>query len=313
MLKFVSPLIVVEDMARSRQFYEQLLGQKVKFDFGVDVAFEGDFTIHLKSHFQSLLGEASRYPITSKAHNGELYFDADEIESIYQRLQAAGVEFIEEIQEQPWGQRAMRLYDPDGHILEIGEPMDMSVRRFYGQGWSIERIAQKTGMPHRTRRNPMTHSESPEHNPALNTLEVLVGEWEMALSNASFLPDPSDTVIGQVSIEWAENGAFLVMYMGTHPKTMPDAIWLIGRDETQPNYSVLYYDARKVSRVYEMSFLDGVWKMWRNAPGFSQRYDGKVSADGDTISADWEISEDGQMWEHDFSITYTRRNETSHS
>ena len=147
MLKFVSPLIVVEDMARSRQFYEQLLGQKVKFDFGVDVAFEGDFTIHLKSHFQSLLGDATRYPITPKAHNGELYFDTDEIELIYQRLQAAGAEFIEGIQEQPWGQRAMRLYDPDGHIIEIGEPMEMSVRRFYGQGWSIEHIAEKTGMP----------------------------------------------------------------------------------------------------------------------------------------------------------------------
>jgi catechol 2,3-dioxygenase-like lactoylglutathione lyase family enzyme len=147
MLKFVSPLIVVEDMARSRQFYEQLLEQKVKFDFGVDVAFEGDFTIHLKSHFQSLLGDATKYPITSKAHNGELYFDADDIESTYQRLQAAGVEFIEGIREQPWGQRAMRLYDPDGHIIEIGEPMDITVRRFYRQGWSIERIAEKTSIP----------------------------------------------------------------------------------------------------------------------------------------------------------------------
>src|SRR5512147_2544738 len=120
MLQFVSPLIVVEDMARSQQFYEQLLGQKVKFDFGVDVCFEGDFTIHLKSHFQSLLGEASRYPITLKTHNGELYFDATNIEAVYQRLQAAGVEFIEGIREQPWGQRAMRVYDPDGHIIEIG-------------------------------------------------------------------------------------------------------------------------------------------------------------------------------------------------
>ncbi len=148
MLKFVSPLIVVEDMARSRQFYEQLLCQKVKFDFGVDVAFEGDFTIHLKSHFQSLLGDAAKYPITAKAHNGELYFEVDDIESLYQRLQAVGVEFIEGIQEQPWGQRAMRLYDPDGHIIEIGEPMDITVRRFHQQGWSIEHIAEKTGMPH---------------------------------------------------------------------------------------------------------------------------------------------------------------------
>ena len=157
----------------------------------------------------------------------------------------------------------------------------------------------------------MKQSESHEHNPALNPLEVLAGEWDMALSNASFLPNPSDTVIGQVSIEWTENGAFLVMYMGSNPKTTPDAIWLIGRDEVTPNYTVLYYDARKVSRVYEMSFAEGVWKMWRNAPGFSQRYEGKMSADGNAIRADWEKSVDGKQWEHDFSITYTRRNEAS--
>jgi quercetin dioxygenase-like cupin family protein len=42
----------------------------------------------------------------------------------------------------------MRLYDPDGHVIEIGEPMDITVRRFHQQGWSVERIAEKTGMPH---------------------------------------------------------------------------------------------------------------------------------------------------------------------
>ena len=38
-----------------------------------------------------------------------VYFDSDEIESTYQRLQAAGVEFIEGIQEQPWGRFAPPL------------------------------------------------------------------------------------------------------------------------------------------------------------------------------------------------------------
>ena len=147
MLKFSGSLYVVDDIAISRQFYEALLGQKVQIDFGVNVSFEGNFAIHLKSHFQSLLSDVSQYPVMKKAHNGELYFETDEIEAIHQRLQEAGIEFIHNIREQPWGQRVMRMYDPDGHIVEIGEIMEAVVWRFYQLGWSMGRIQEKTGMP----------------------------------------------------------------------------------------------------------------------------------------------------------------------
>ena len=128
----------------------------------------------------------------------------------------------------------------------------------------------------------------------------------MELSNASFLPRPADTVKGLVSFEWALDGAFLVLRMGGKPSGSPEALWLIGRDESTPNYTVLYYDARSVSRVYEMSFSDGAWKMWRTAPGFWQRYEGQLHQDGKTITARWEKSSDGARWEHDFDLTYTK-------
>ena len=149
------------------------------------------------------------------------------------------------------------------------------------------------------------HSQS---NPALTPLEVLSGNWEMELSNASFLPDPSDTVRGPVLIEWVQDGAFLAMRMGDKPPGPPQALWLISRDDSTPNYTVLYYDARSVSRVYEMSFSEWVWKMWREAPGFWQRYESTVSKDGKTITAHWEKSSDGFRWEHDFDVTYTKLN-----
>jgi catechol 2,3-dioxygenase-like lactoylglutathione lyase family enzyme len=148
MLKFVSPLVVVEEMARARHFYEQLLGQTVKFDFGPNVTFQGDFALHLRSHFQSLLGDGSQYPVTEKANWGELYFETDELEPIYRRLSEAGIEFVHPICEQPWGQRVMRFYDPDGHTVEIGETMEAVVWRFHEQGLSIDRISEKSAMPH---------------------------------------------------------------------------------------------------------------------------------------------------------------------
>jgi catechol 2,3-dioxygenase-like lactoylglutathione lyase family enzyme len=147
MLKFTGPLIVVDDISRSREFYEQVLGQKVKFDFGEDVQFEGGFSIHLWPHFQNLLGGAEKYPVTRKANWGELYFESDELDTVEKRLKAADVEFIHPVREQPWGERVFRVYDPDGHILEIGESLEAAARRFHRDGQSTEWIMEKIGMP----------------------------------------------------------------------------------------------------------------------------------------------------------------------
>lgn len=142
-------------------------------------------------------------------------------------------------------------------------------------------------------------------NPALKALEFLVGDWTMELSNASFLSQPTDKVGSPVSFEWVQDGAFLAMRMGDKSST-PAALWLIHRDESVPGYTVLYYDARWVSRVYAMSFADNTWKIWRESPGFWQRFTGAVSPDRKMISASWEKSPDGTTWEHDFDVTYTK-------
>jgi len=164
-------------------------------------------------------------------------------------------------------------------------------------GRTTHRVARRKGME---KANPH------KYNPALEHLEVLLGNWEVELSHTSFLPGPSDTVTGHVSFEWLLDGAFLLMRMGDKSPGPPNATWLIGRDESTPNFTALYYDSRSVSRIYEMSFVDGVWKMWRESPGFWQRYEGKISNDGNTITARWEKSSDGIKWERDFNITYTR-------
>jgi catechol 2,3-dioxygenase-like lactoylglutathione lyase family enzyme len=146
MLKFILPLIVVEDVAASRRFYEDFLEQKVLHNFGEDVQFEGGFSIHQKAHFQTLLGDEHHYPITLKSNSGELYFETENLEAAQARLKLSGADFIHEVEEQPWGQRVMRLYDLDGHILEIGESMESAILQLHGQGLSMEEIVKKTGM-----------------------------------------------------------------------------------------------------------------------------------------------------------------------
>lgn len=143
-------------------------------------------------------------------------------------------------------------------------------------------------------------------NPALKDLEILVGEWKMEISNASFLDDLSATLQSSGSFEWFEDGDFLVLRQGT--KETAHATWLIGHDQDSPNYTVLYFDDRHFSRVYEMSYKNGVWKIWRNAPNFVQSFEGKLSKDKNTITGAWGKSSDGKKWEHDFDLVYTRVN-----
>jgi hypothetical protein len=135
-------------------------------------------------------------------------------------------------------------------------------------------------------------------NLALKQLEVLIGEWEVEVPQF-----PGQR--GRATFEWHEDAAYLRFHADA-PDPAPSATLIIGRDESSGAYTVLYYDSRGVSRVYQMSFGEGIWKMWRQAPGFWQRFSGTLSDDGSSIRAMWEKSSDGSSWEHDFDLIYSK-------
>lgn len=145
-MKYRCPLIVVNDIQVSRKFYEDVMGQKVKFDFGGDIRFEGDFSIHDKTHYRKLM-ENDSFSISQRSNSFELYFEEDEIENAFSRIKESGVEIIHELREQPWGQRVARFYDPDGHIIEIGESLESVSVRYYKKGMSVGEITAKTSLP----------------------------------------------------------------------------------------------------------------------------------------------------------------------
>ena len=77
----------------------------------------------------------------------EIYFEIEDITTLYNSIKKENIEFLHDIKEQPWGQRCFRIYDPDKHIIEFGEPMSIVIQRFSNQGISIEGIVKKTLMP----------------------------------------------------------------------------------------------------------------------------------------------------------------------
>jgi catechol 2,3-dioxygenase-like lactoylglutathione lyase family enzyme len=146
-MKFICPLIVVNNMEISRNFYEKVLDQKVEYDFGENVSFEGGFAIHLKSHFSDLIS-INRNDIIQNSNNSELYFEDEDLDSFLEKLkEMESVKYVHGLKEQPWGQRVIRFYDPDMHIIEVGEPMESVVKRLLSEGLSVEETSKRTLMP----------------------------------------------------------------------------------------------------------------------------------------------------------------------
>jgi len=142
-MSFVSSVIVVEDIARSRTLYENILHMRVTADFGIyNVGFEGGLSLYRKAFFEELSG----FPADlGKHHNVVLYFEVDDLEQLETEIIQTGFEFIHRIREQPWKQRTFRCYDYDHHVLEIAERMDVVIGRLRQDGNSIEEIAKLTG------------------------------------------------------------------------------------------------------------------------------------------------------------------------
>lgn len=149
------------------------------------------------------------------------------------------------------------------------------------------------------------HSErdAPQPTSSLKQFDSLVGEWDTVGTHPGF---PS-AVHGHSTFKWLVEGALLEWHFGWESHGPPSAISVIGHDDAAQSATMLYSDERGVARIYMMTLEDGVWKMWRDSPGFSQRTIGRITDDGNTITVRGELSRDGANWERDLDVTYTRQ------
>jgi hypothetical protein len=138
-------------------------------------------------------------------------------------------------------------------------------------------------------------------SPDLEGFAALVGDWEVEATHPAL---PGTVVPGQASFEWLAGERFLIYRASAEHPDFPEGISIIG--VTDDRLTMHYFDSRGVFRVYETSLEDGVWRIWRDAPGFSQRMEGPLSDDGNTLEARFEMSEDGSTWTEDLKATYRR-------
>lgn len=151
--------------------------------------------------------------------------------------------------------------------------------------------------------NPRSERSASIPNPLLSVFGVLIGKWNTSGTH----PLVPDTVVhGRVTFEWLDNGAFLLMRSEVDDDRFPNGLSILGSDDALQAFTMLYFDSRSVSRRYEVSFDGQTWKVWRDAPGFSQRFTGTLSNGGNSLIGKWEVSRDDATWQDDLQIYYER-------
>ena len=154
----------------------------------------------------------------------------------------------------------------------------------------------------------MQKNNVPENFPSNNALkafEPIIGVWNTVGTH----PMISDTTLhGRTSFDWHEAGAFIIMHSSIEESGVPTGVAIIGGDEMLGTYSMIYFDERGVSRICHVSMQSNIFRWWRDAPGFHQRYSLTVSEDQQSIVGKGELSKDGSNWEKDLDLDYTKAN-----
>ncbi|MCP4258898.1 MAG: hypothetical protein GY774_15555 [Planctomycetes bacterium] len=147
-IKFHSTAAFVKDIEISKKFYTETLEQMIELDFGKNVILKGGITLWeiIPNHIiPKKLGLDST--VDTKTNRFEFYFETEEIDRVFRKLKETGVELLHSLHEEPWGQRTVRFFDPDRHLIEVGETLETFVKRLYREGMTPEQVSKKTSIP----------------------------------------------------------------------------------------------------------------------------------------------------------------------
>ncbi len=113
-------LIVVNDLENSIDFYRTLFGLQVTLHRDGNVM----MTEGLVLQDASVWKEAIAQELIPYNHTTELYFEEPDLEGFVKKLETykEPVKYVTLLTEYPWGQKVLRIYDPDGNLIEVRTP-----------------------------------------------------------------------------------------------------------------------------------------------------------------------------------------------
>ena len=148
-MKLKNTLLVVRDMAASVTFYRTVLGLQVTADFGANVTMTGDLSLQTLESWKTFIdADGASDGVRFFGNDAELYFETADFDAFAASLSEHGsVRLVHPVKEHRWGQRVVRFYDPDGHIIEVGEALETVAKRFASAGMDAASVAERMDIP----------------------------------------------------------------------------------------------------------------------------------------------------------------------
>lgn len=145
-VQFKNIVLFVLDIETSRKFYEELLEQKIQHDFGSNVSYHGGLSLWQLSEKHILFEQLISKQAVQRNNRVEVYFEVDDIKMFYTKLEVADARFLHRLHIEQWQQMTIRIFDPDNHLIEIGESMKAMIQRLKKEGHNIEIISKLTNL-----------------------------------------------------------------------------------------------------------------------------------------------------------------------
>lgn len=151
-MRLKNPMLVVTDMDRSVEFYQKVFGLHVIMDFGANKTLTGGLALQTAETYKAFIDKRD---ISFGGNNFEIYFEEDDFDKFIDKLKELDIEYVHPVKEHSWGQRVVRFYDPDQHIIEVGENIKVVCRRFLKRGMTPEQVAERMDVPMKFVKNCM--------------------------------------------------------------------------------------------------------------------------------------------------------------
>lgn len=146
-MNYQCTLLAVRDMEQSKRFYCDLLGMEVTADFGANVTLSNAVALQTLDSWQAFLEKETK-AFAFGHHTAELYFEETDMDVFVEKLAAwPNLSYVHPLKEHSWGQRVVRFYDPDRHIIEVGENLNIVIHRFSETGMTPEQVAERMSIP----------------------------------------------------------------------------------------------------------------------------------------------------------------------